>query len=89
MSNVFIVLQANEDTRPIIDAIEIDNPGARISREPAMVKIDAPDQMVMRRETIEDQVGRPFNLQELHINLITISGNVDEDDDQLTLTWNS
>lgn len=89
MSTVFIALQANEDTRPIIDAIALDNPLAVVNRQPAMVKIDAPDRLVIRRETIEEQVGRPYDLQELQINLITLSGNVDEDDDTLTLTWNS
>ncbi|HRD34819.1 MAG TPA: MmoB/DmpM family protein [Rhodocyclaceae bacterium] len=88
MSTVFIALQANEETRPIIDAIEIDNPQAIVNRQPAMVKIDAPGRLVVRRETIEEQLGRSYDLQELQINLITLSGNVDEDEDTLTLSWN-
>lgn len=87
MSTVFIALQANEDTRPIVDAILADNPHATLRREPAMVKIDAPDQLVIRRTTIEEELGRDFDLQELHVNLITISGHVDEDDAALTLRW--
>lgn len=89
MSTVFIALQTNEDTRPIIEAIELDNPLAAVHREPAMVKIDAPDRLVVRRSTIEELIGRAFDLQEMHINLITLSGNVVEDDDTLTLSWNS
>jgi phenol hydroxylase P2 protein len=89
MSTVFIALQANEETRPIIEAIEIDNPQAVVNREPAMVKIDAPNRLVIRKETIEEQLGRRYDLQELQVNLITLSGNVDEDEDTLTLTWNS
>lgn len=88
MSTVFIALQANEETRPIIEAIEIDNPQAVVNRQPAMVKIDAPGRLVVRRETIEEQLGRAYDLQELQINLITLSGNVDEDEDTLTLSWN-
>jgi len=88
MSTVFIALQANEETRPIIEAIELDNPQAVVNREPAMVKINAPGQLVIRKETIEEQIGRSYDLQELQINLITLSGNVDEDEDSLTLTWN-
>ena len=88
MSTVFIALQANEETRPIIEAIELDNPQAVVNREPAMVKINAPGRLVIRKDTIEEQVGRSFDLQELQINLITLSGNVDEDEDSLTLTWN-
>ena len=87
MSTVFIALQANEETRPIIEAIEIDNPLAVVNRQPAMVKIDAPNRLVIRKQTIEEQIGREFDLQELHINLITLGGNVTEDDDSLTLSW--
>ncbi|NMG73417.1 MmoB/DmpM family protein [Aromatoleum diolicum] len=87
MSTVFIALQANEETRPIIEAIEIDNPLAVVNRQPAMVKIDAPNRLVIRKETIEEQIGREFDLQELHINLITLGGNVTEDEDSLTLSW--
>ena len=35
MSTVFLVLQANEDTRPIVEAIVIDNPAAVVVRQPA------------------------------------------------------
>ena len=87
MSTVFIALQANEETRPIIDAIEIDNPNAVVHRQPAMVKIDAPNRLVIRKESIEELIGREFDLQELHINLITLGGNVTEDDASLTLSW--
>lgn len=89
MSTVFIALQANEETRPIIEAIEMDNPEAEISREPAMVKINAPGRLEIKRETIEEQIGRSYDMQELNINLITLSGNVDEDEDALILTWGS
>lgn len=89
MSTVFIALQTNEDTRPIIDAIILDNPNAIVNREPAMVKIDAPDSLVIRRATIEEQIGRAYDLQELQVNLITLSGNVDEDEDTFSLRWNS
>ncbi|MBR9793684.1 MAG: monooxygenase [Gammaproteobacteria bacterium] len=89
MSKVFIILQANEETRSIVEAIEQDNPDAEVVHEPAMVKVQAEGSLVVRRETIEEEIGREFDMQELNINLITLSGNVDEDEDALTLTWNS
>jgi phenol hydroxylase P2 protein len=87
MSNVFIAFQRNEETRCIVDAIVADNPHAVVSMQPAMVKVDAPDTMVIRRESVEEQIGRPFNLQELHVNLITLTGHIDETDDEFTLSW--
>lgn len=87
MSNVFIAFQANEDSRAIIEAILADNPKATAVHSPGLVKIDAPDQLTIRRETIEGLTGQPFDLQRLHINLITLSGHIDEDDDQFSLSW--
>jgi phenol/toluene 2-monooxygenase (NADH) P2/A2 len=89
MSTVFIALQANEETRPIIDAILADNPAATIKRDPAMVKIDAPGRLEIRRASIEEQTGRDFDLQELQVNLISLSGYVEETEDTLTLYWNN
>lgn len=88
MSTVFIALQKNEETRPIIEAIEQDNPDAVINDAPAMVKIDSQDTLTIKRETIEELIGRDFDLQELHINLISLSGHIDETEDEMTLSWN-
>jgi len=87
MSNVFIAFQSHEDSRPLVDAIVADNPEAQVVYSPGLVKIDAPGRLVIKRETIEEQIGRPYDLQQLHINLVTLSGNIDEDDDQFTLSW--
>lgn len=87
MSQVFIAFQANEESRPVIEAIVTDNPKAVVTYPTGLVKIDAPGRLTIRRETIEEQTGRPFDLQQLHVNLVTLSGHIDEDDDQLTLSW--
>ena len=87
-STVFLALQANDDTRHVIEAIMADNPEAHLDPQPAMVRITAKGSLVVRRETIEDLIGRDFDLQELHINLISLSGRVDETDDEFTLSWN-
>ncbi|TVT48153.1 MAG: monooxygenase [Denitromonas halophila] len=89
MSTVFIALQTNEDTRPIVEAIVQDNPDAIVNEAPAMVKIDADGKLVIRRETIEELIGRSYDLQELQVNLITMSGNLDQTDDEMTLYWNA
>ena len=89
MSTVFIALQTNEDTRQIVDAILQDNPSAVANEQPAMVKIDAENKLVVRRETIEELIGRPYDLQEMQIHMITMSGNLDQTDDEMTLFWNA
>jgi phenol hydroxylase P2 protein len=87
MSNVFIAFQATEEARPIIEAILADNPGAQVSYSPALVKIDVPQRLIIKRQTIEKLTGQPFDLQQIHVNLVTLSGHIDEDDDQFTLSW--
>lgn len=87
ISKVFIAFQDNEESRPVVEAILADNPEATAVHSPGLVKIDAPGRLVVRRATIEELVGRPFDLQQIQVNLVTLSGHVDEDDDELSLSW--
>lgn len=87
MSNVFIAFPSNEESRPLVEAILADNPAAQAVHSPGLVKIDAPDRLTIRRQTIEEITGRPYDLQQLHVNLLTLSGHIDEDDDQFSLSW--
>jgi phenol hydroxylase P2 protein len=84
---VFIALQANDDMRPVIDAIETDNPHATVHRYPAMVKIDAPGRLEINRATVEELMGRSWDPQELQLGLISLAGNIDETEDQFVLAW--
>ncbi|MES2237582.1 MAG: MmoB/DmpM family protein [Pseudomonadota bacterium] len=87
MSKVFIIVQANEEARPIVEALLQDNPHAVAQESPAMVRVEAEGKLTLKRATVEDLTGQPFNIQQLHVNLISISGHIDEDDDYLTVAW--
>ena len=84
---VFIALQTNDDMRPVIEAIEADNPHATVNHYPAMVKIDAPGRLEIRRASVEERIGRPLDVQELQLGLISLAGNIDETEDQFVLAW--
>jgi len=84
---VFIAFQTNDETRSIVEAIVADNAAVAVNRYPAMVKLDAPGRIVVRRETIEELIGRPYDLRELHVNLISLSGNIEESEDEFVLHW--
>lgn len=88
MSNAFIAFQKNDESRSIVEAIVADNPDAVVVDQPGMVKVDVPGRLVIRRQTVADLLGRDFDLQELQVHLITISGHLDETDDEFTLSWN-
>ncbi len=87
MSKAYIALQDNEESHYIVEAIEEDNPSATVIYQPAMIRIENEGQLVINRETVEEKMGRDWEIQALHVNLITLGGNVDEDDDQFSLTW--
>ena len=86
--NVFIALQNNPDAQPIIEAIVEDNEHAILNESPGMIKIDCPKRLVIKRVTVEEKLGREFDLQDIHLTLISLSGNLDEDEDELVLQWN-
>mgnify|MGYP001826485659 FL=1 len=88
MSKVYIALQDNEESLYIVEAIEEDNPEATVDYQPAMIRIENEGHLAIKRETVEEKMGRDWEVQALHVNLITLGGNVDETDDELTLTWN-
>ncbi|WP_353234618.1 MmoB/DmpM family protein [Diaphorobacter ruginosibacter] len=85
---VFIAFQDNEESRAVIEAVLADNAEATAAYTPGLVKIDCPDHLVIRRERIEEITGQPYDLQQIQINLVTLSGHVDEDDDEFSLSWN-
>lgn len=84
---VFIALQTGETARAIVEAIVADNPDATVTDYPAMVKIDSPGRLVVRRTSVEERVGRRWDLQEIHLSLISLSGSIEETDDEFILHW--
>jgi len=87
MANVSITLQNNDQARPIIEAIAADNPQAQTLNMPGCVKIDCPDRLIVKRESVEERIGRTWDPQEIHLSLISLAGNIDEDDDYFALAW--
>ena len=84
---VFIALQLGDLARSIVEAIVADNPTATVTDYPAMVKIEALGRLVIRRSSVEERIGRDWDLQELHLSLISLSGSIDETDDEFCLHW--
>lgn len=85
---VSITLQNTDDARPIIEAILADNPGCAVSNFPGAVKIDRDDTLVIKRESVENRIGRTWDPQEIHLSMVSMAGSLDEDDDQFSLGWN-
>jgi len=89
MSKVFLALQDVDDARPIVEAIEKDNPEAIVEYPPAMIRITAENKLVIKRETVSDLIGIDWNPQDIQLVMISFGGNLDEDDDHFTIYWNN
>ena len=82
-----ITLLNNDDARPVIEAIMADNPGVRVLNMPGAVKLDCDGEIVVRRASVEERLGRSWDPQEIHLVLVSMAGNLDEDDDRFALSW--
>ena len=85
---VGIDLQDSEESRALVDAIEEDNPDARSPGCPVWCRSSRPRELVIRRETVEQHMGREWETHELQVHIVSYSGNIAEwDDDEIVIKW--
>ncbi|MGB3696626.1 MAG: MmoB/DmpM family protein [Gordonia sp. (in: high G+C Gram-positive bacteria)] len=85
---VGIDLQESEENRALVAAIRSDNPEVSVRRLPGLVKLSAPGQIVINRESVEAQLGREWETGEFQLAIVTYTGNFAEwDDDQIVVAW--
>ena len=84
---VSIALQDTGEGRMISEAIEQDNPGVETMRMPGALKMDRADSLRINAETVSEKLGRDWDPQEIHMTMVSMAGNLDEDDDYFALSW--
>lgn len=85
---VGVDLQDTDETRPIVDAIEEDNPEAEIRRMPGMVKITVPGQLAIRRTTVEKLICGPWDTNDFQMVVISLLGSITEwNEDEILISW--
>lgn len=79
------VLRACGITSAVVEAAEEDNPDKqiRVDDKLAYVRIDCEGELILRRETLERALGRPFKMSELEVNLASFAGRIETADDQV------
>ncbi len=77
------VMRAGELAEAVAEAAREDNPGKeiRVDDKRAYLRIDTDDEMIIRRTTIEQALGRPFNMPELEIDLSSFAGRIQTNPD--------
>ncbi|MDD3443990.1 MAG: MmoB/DmpM family protein [Zavarzinia sp.] len=79
------ILRAGEVAQAAIQAVEDDNPGKKIHVEDrtAYVRIECEDECILTRASMEEALGRPFQMREIEINLGSFSGQIDTSPDRI------
>lgn len=77
------VLRPGELADAAIDALEEDNPECEFHIEDRVgyIRIETDNECVIRRETMEAILGRPFEMQELETILGSFSGRIQAEED--------
>jgi toluene monooxygenase system protein D len=65
--------------KAVFEAAELDNPGKTILMEDkvAYVRIQTEDEMILRQETIEEMLGKPFKLNQLEVDMASFAGRIE------------
>jgi toluene monooxygenase system protein D len=84
------VIRACDISRAVIDAAREDNPDRDIvvDDQMAYVRIYTDSELILRRVTLEEALGRPFQMAELELNLATFAGQIETSQDQVRFYLN-
>lgn len=76
------VMRAGDLAMAVIEAAKIDNPGKEIvvDDKRAYIRIHTDKEMFLRRETIEAELGRPFKMNDLEVDLSSFAGQIESFD---------
>lgn len=79
------ILRASSITEGVIEAAQEDNPGKaiRVDDKLAYVRIDTDGELILRRATLEQTLGRPFRMSELEVNLSSFAGRIETSDEHV------
>jgi len=79
------VMRACDIAKAVAEAAQEDNPGKTVTVDDqiAYVRISTDGELVIRRTTLEEALGRPFRMAELELNLATFAGRIETTQDQV------
>jgi phenol hydroxylase P2 protein len=89
MSIAKLVLQDSEDGRLIAQAIKKDNPGVIITNKPGMIELQREKEIILKASSVEHEIGREWDIEEMQLELVVIVGQVHETDDEIKIYWDN
>lgn len=79
------ILRQGALAKAVAEAAEIDNPGKVIVLDDklAYLRVSTDGEMILRRETIEEMLGKPFRMSELEVELSSFAGRIENTAEQV------
>ncbi|SNR75555.1 toluene 4-monooxygenase protein D [Haloechinothrix alba] len=80
------ILQSGDVAEAVADAAKVDNPDSNVEVRDhgAYVRVEVDGgECVLRRATIEEELGRPFKMSELEIIMSSFTGRIDTGNDEI------
>lgn len=76
------VMRAGDLAMAVIEAARVDNPDKEIFVEDkrAYIRIHAEQEMILREATIAEELGRPFKINDLEVDLSSFAGQIESQD---------
>ncbi len=85
---VGVDLQDSEDTHSLVEAIQADNPDAGVVHMPGLIRVTTAGELVIRRDSVAERLGRDWETHEFQLNIVSYFGNIAEwDDDKIVIKW--
>ncbi len=84
------ILRSGDVALAAVEAVEVDNPGRDVTVQDraAYVRIECENECVLTRETMEEMLGRHFEMRELEINLSSFAGQIEMSEDRVRFYLN-
>ena len=79
------VMRAGDLAMAVIEAARLDNPGKEVfvDDKRAYIRIHTEQEMILRQATIEEELGRPFRMNDLEVDLSSFAGQIESRDDSV------
>ena len=79
LNSVGPVMRSGELAFAVAEAAAEDNPDKeiRVEDKRAYLRIETDNEMILRRETIERALGRPFEMNDLEVDLSSFAGQIE------------
>jgi toluene monooxygenase system protein D len=79
------IIQAGEIAEAVAAAVREDNAGKQVNviDRGSYVRIEVDGECIIRRETLENELGRPFRMSELEVNMPSFVGQIETASDHI------